>query len=257
MSKKLFVIPFLFSLLLAFSFDAFANSSAQNERFVIRSLRTINSAQATYAASTQNGNYGTLQNLGQANLIDSVLAEGLKYGYIYEIRRVLNTGTTPPSFYAAARPVIYRKTGRKSFYLDESGAIRGADRGGASATANDPIINDCFPSEECTIADLRTLSGAQATYSAISNKNYGSLNELYAAGLINAGLAGGLFHGYVFVCTIVPRTNNSASTFNITAVPINYGATGVRSFYLDESSIIRGADKNGAPANANDPPIQE
>ncbi|MCY7345165.1 MAG: hypothetical protein LH614_03010 [Pyrinomonadaceae bacterium] len=256
MSKKLFVIPFLFSLLLAFGSEAFANSPTQNERFVIRSLRTIGSAQATYAASTGNGNYGTLQNLGQANFIDSVLAEGLKYGYIYEIRRVLNTGTTPSSFYAAARPVSYRKTGRKSFYIDESGVTRGADRGGASATANDPIVeNDCFPNEECTIADLRGLFGAQNTYRGIGNENYGSLSELYAIGLIPAGLAGGLFHGYAFVCTVAPRTNNSDSTFKITAVPINYGATGVRSFYLDESGIIRGADKNGAPADANDPPI--
>lgn len=255
MSKKLFVIPFLFSLVLAFGSEAFANSPAQNERFVIRSLRTISSAQATYAASTGNGNYGTLQNLGQAALIDSILAEGLKYGYIYETGRVLHTGTTPASFYAAARPVKYRKTGRKSFFIDESGVIRGADRGGAAATVNDPIVDDCFPNEECTITDLRTLSGAQETYQVIAGDNYGSLSQLYAAGLIHAGLAGGLFHGYVFVCTVVPRTNNFASTFKITAVPINYGVTGVRSFYIDESGVIRGADKNGAPADANDPPI--
>jgi len=29
------------------------------------------------------------------------------------------------------------------------------------------------------------------------------------------------------------------------------------SFYIDESGILRGADKNGAPANVNDPPILE
>jgi hypothetical protein len=33
------------------------------------------------------------------------------------------------------------------------------------------------------------------------------------------------------------------------------GVTGVRSFFMDESAVIRGADRQGGPANQDDPPI--
>ena len=36
-----------------------------------------------------------------------------------------------------ATPTEYGKTGRQSFYLDESGIIRGADHGGEPATVAD------------------------------------------------------------------------------------------------------------------------
>jgi len=45
------------------------------------------------------------------------------------------------------------------------------------------------------------------------------------------------------------------ATYTITAVPVTYGASGVRSFYVDESGVIRCADKSGAPATAADPPL--
>jgi hypothetical protein len=38
---------------------------------------------------------------------------------------------------------------------------------------------------------------------------------------------------------------------------MHYGEMGIRSFYIDTSGIVRGADKNGAPADVNDPPVVE
>jgi hypothetical protein len=57
-------------------------------------------------------------------------------GYRFELR------VTPDgqSFEAVATPVEYGKTGRLSFYVNEKGSIRGADKGGTAATAADPEI---------------------------------------------------------------------------------------------------------------------
>jgi hypothetical protein len=59
-------------------------------------------------------------------------------GYRFELR-VKPDGQ---SFEAVATPVEYGKTGRLSFYVNEEGSIRGADKGGAGASAGDP---DIFP----------------------------------------------------------------------------------------------------------------
>lgn len=257
MSKKLLAIPFLFLLLFALCSEAFTYPPAYNEKFVIRSLRTIHAAQATYNATAGSGNYGTFQNLEKASLINSVLATGSIYGYRYQMVTVAGTGTMQAKFYVSAHPNRYRKTGRKSFYIDESGTLRGADKGGAAATIADPEIEyDCLPYEECTISALRTLVGAQTTYQAsVGNSSFGSFNQLYAAGLINQNLADGFRHDYYFTCVTTAATAATPASFKISAVPANYGASGIRSFYVDANGIVRGADKNGAPADENDPPI--
>lgn len=230
------------------------------ERFVVQALVTISGAQATYQATTGNGNYGSFNDLLQANFIDSVLASGSKYGYFFALTVTNITPTTPARFYVTATPQRYPKTGRRSFYLDESGIMRGADKNGAVATVSDPSIDSCsmsgFSNEYCTIQDFRTFHGAQMTYQAtVGNGNFGTLQQLYAAGLIHPNMASGINHGYNFTCFIINQTPNSPAFFKITAVPVNYGVTDFRSFYLDVNGVIRGADKNGEPADENDPPI--
>lgn len=256
---KTFAVALLFSILFINKPTTSAVNSpfVRNEKFAMRSLRTLVGAQATFAA-TSDGGYGSLDNLAQAQLIETVLASGEKYGYRFAVQTTNGTPTGSPTFSITATPQRYRKTGRRSFYVDETGVLRGADKNGALADVSDPIIDDdCLPTEECALSDLRTLTSAQATFNAISNDgNYGSLNQLYAAGLISERLKNGLLHGYAFTCFIVPRTNNTPASFKITATPVDYGVTGIRSFYTDESRVIRGADKNGAPADADDPPIQ-
>ena len=145
MLKELSVLLlFCFSI---FSFShqtntAFAYNSAnypyvQNERFVILALRTLHSAEATYNATSGNGDYGSLNNLRQAEFIDVVLASGRKYGYLFVIETTAHTNTSDARYFITATPQSYRKTGRISFYIDETGVMRGADKNGAPATADD------------------------------------------------------------------------------------------------------------------------
>jgi hypothetical protein len=237
------------------------NARYFNERFVVRDAGTILGAEYTYFFTVGNGHFGSLNDLQQAGFIDSALASGDKYGYSFALFITGNT-TTPASFYVTATPQRYRKNGRNSFYIDESGEMHGADKNGAAANVSDPLIDACAMSgisnEGCTIRDLRNLHGAQATYQAsVGNGNFGSFSQLYAAGLISRSMATGTNHGYNFSSVIIAQTPNSPAIFKVFAVPVSYGTTGFRSFYIDSSGIIRGADKNGAPADENDQPINE
>jgi hypothetical protein len=48
---------------------------------------------------------------------------------------------------------------------------------------------------------------------------------------------------------------NRAARYELAATPAEYGKTGRRSFFLDSSGILRGADKQGVVADLTDPRI--
>ena len=106
-------------------------------------LRTLYSAEATYQATTGNGEYGTIEELGKQNLIDYVLAEGHRFGYLFRIRVEKFSPESAASLEIVAVPRTYKRTGRRSFYMNETGAIHGSDKGGAEANpGDDPIVID-------------------------------------------------------------------------------------------------------------------
>jgi hypothetical protein len=45
--------------------------------------------------------------------------------------------------------------------------------------------------------------------------------------------------------------------FEISATPKTYGKTGRRSFFVDNTGTVRGADHRGEPANTDDPAIEQ
>ena len=112
-----------------------------NEAGAIMSLRTLFSAEATYQATVGNGDYGTLDELRKEGLVDSVLGEGHRYGYLFRIRREKRSAESPQSsLEITAVPRTYGRTGRLSFYMDETGAINSLDKNGAEATHADPFL---------------------------------------------------------------------------------------------------------------------
>jgi hypothetical protein len=104
-------------------------------------LRTILSAEATYQATSGNGNYGKLEELGKEKLIDYVLAEGHRYGYLFRIRLENFSPESAASFEIVAVPRAYGRTGRRSFYMNESGVIHAADKKGAEANLGDDPLD--------------------------------------------------------------------------------------------------------------------
>jgi hypothetical protein len=112
-----------------------------NESGAVSVLRIIMSAEATYQATAGNGDYGTLKQLGEQVLIDEILAKGHRYGYLFKLRVEKSTAESPASFEAVAVPRKYGRTGLQSFYINETGIMRGANKRGAEATIGDYLLD--------------------------------------------------------------------------------------------------------------------
>ena len=119
-----------------------ASRMAANEGSSIATLRTIHSAEATFQATVGNGKFGTLDELAANGLIDPRLARGTKNGYRFTVDVTPMRSNQPSTFQAVGVPLQYRSTGRRSFYIDESGVIRAGDNRGAAATERTPPLGD-------------------------------------------------------------------------------------------------------------------
>lgn len=226
-----------------------------NERLVISALESINSAEATFSASVGNGSYGTLSQMGIEGFIDPALATGYKNFYLFSIVIYSSSPDGPAAYRISAVPALYGKGGRRSFFSDQTGIIRGADRRGLPATESDPPV-PAGCGESGAISAIRWILGAEFTYKAtVGNGYYGTLHQLGYAGLINSGLQFGRTCSYSFTLNTSNFLRDGEASFFGGAVPIEYGANGFRSFYFDQNGVIRGADHGGGPANADDPPI--
>lgn len=100
-----------------------------NESIARSLMQTIASAEATYKSATGKGSYGSLEDLIKEGLIAKDLFD--KYGYRFELNVLSN------KFEATAVPIEYGKSGRVSYFVDESGVLRGGDHGGGPATIAD------------------------------------------------------------------------------------------------------------------------
>jgi hypothetical protein len=131
---------------------------------------------------------------------------------------------------------------------------------------------DLDANEDAAISDLRSVALALDTYRRAYGKLPDTLSALgpappngvspEAASLIDADLAAGSRGGYTIRYRITPAAGNpleedalKSETFSLASSPNEYGKTGRRSFFLDSSGILRGADKQGGGATTNDPRI--
>lgn len=105
--------------------------------------------------------------------------------------------------------------------------------------------------EGSALATLRTISQAEMTYQGTAAK-YGTLEELAASGLIDPKLSSGIKNGYTFTVTL---DSDNPEGFEVTGVPVTYGKTGIRSFYIDETFVIRAGDNYGGPSTKMDEPL--
>jgi prepilin-type N-terminal cleavage/methylation domain-containing protein len=116
---------------------------AANEAAAVSALRTINTASVAY--STTYGQYpGALLSLGPitsgnpssttADLIDSVLAGGIKSGYSIAYSGTTSSGVVG-SYTIVATAVTQGVSGQRSFFTDASGVIRSAPAAGATVSS--------------------------------------------------------------------------------------------------------------------------
>ncbi|HVF29057.1 MAG TPA: prepilin-type N-terminal cleavage/methylation domain-containing protein [Pyrinomonadaceae bacterium] len=105
-----------------------ASRRAANEASAVSSLRTLTGAEATYAATSGAGAYGTLAALRSVNLVDTNLGGGAKSGYVFEATPtgVANSPTDPPLYTATANPTQISgatQSGTRRYFTDATGAI--------------------------------------------------------------------------------------------------------------------------------------
>jgi hypothetical protein len=104
----------------------------QNEMIAGSILGFVVNLEEEYKKGPGKGSYGSMQQLTDAKLFQPEQFE--KYGYKFDIV------ATGDSFEATAIPREYGKTGKRSFFVDKSGVVRGDDHGGAPATVADKPI---------------------------------------------------------------------------------------------------------------------
>ena len=107
--------------------------------------------------------------------------------------------------------------------------------------------------EYSAVRSLHEISLAQATYQSNFGK-YGTLEELAAQNLINPRLRSGIRNGYIFTVALTTDEMN-VEGFAAVAVPETYRSSGIRSFYVDETSVIRAGDNHGGPSSKMDDPL--
>jgi hypothetical protein len=121
---------------------------ASNERSAIEGLKEVAMAMESYR-QTYSRFPQSLAALGPplhgaangeaAGIVDSDLATGIKNGYAFRYVVVGSSSSgAPAKFELAATPLKYGRTGRRSFFIDVTGAMHGADRQGAMASDRDP-----------------------------------------------------------------------------------------------------------------------
>ena len=94
-------------------------------------LQAIVTAETGYAATSATGQYATLEQLIEQGLTSNP-SQGKLARYRFDVK------ITSHGFEATAVPETYGVTGNRSFFVDETRVIRGADKKGAKATAADP-----------------------------------------------------------------------------------------------------------------------
>jgi hypothetical protein len=116
--------------------------------------------------------------------------------------------------------------------------------GMAADTKRSPMAN----SDMAALSVLMAVRNAQATYKAGKGKgSFGTREQLVNENLLSKPLLE--LEGYRI------ELDGSGDKYHATATPIEYGKTGRRSFYVDETEIIRGGDLGGRPANVSDKPL--
>jgi len=98
--------------------------------------------------------------------------------------------------------------------------------------------------EVAAVSSIKTIHIAQVQYSSDTGHFATSLAEL--ANILGPELASGQKNGYKF--TLTPH----GTGYQITAVPVTFNVTGSRTFFSDETMVVR-QNRGAEPATANSP----
>ncbi len=141
---ELLIVVAIILVIAAIAIPNFLRSRiAANQAAAVSSLRVLNTAEVTYAATYNLGYASDLTYLSPpasgnatstaAGLIDSVLASGIKSGYTFSYSAFITAGRTD-AYTINADPITTGTTGMNHYFTEQSGVIRQNSTAVASAS---------------------------------------------------------------------------------------------------------------------------
>ena len=144
---ELLIVVTIILIIAAIAIPNLMRSKMQaNEAAAVETLKTLGTSAVMYS-TTYGGFPHALANMGPsggapnatsagADLIDSVLATGVKSGYRFTyVVAASDPGGNVLSFSITASPVVPGTSGQRSFYTDQSGTIRASTIGSADSSS--------------------------------------------------------------------------------------------------------------------------
>lgn len=143
---ELIIVVAIILIIAAFAIPALIRSKiAANQSSAVGSLRSLNTSCTAYSISygaypAALGNLGPIGSGGtasstSADLVDMVLASGVKSGYTF----TYTAGTNNQSYTLTASPIAQGNTGQNMYFTDQSGEIRVDTSGTGASAASTPI----------------------------------------------------------------------------------------------------------------------
>jgi type IV pilus assembly protein PilA len=147
---ELLIVVTIILIIAAIAIPNLMRSKMQaNEAAAVETLKTLGTSAIMYS-TTYGGFPHAISDMGPsggspnasssgADLIDSVLATGVKSGYKFTYAVVASDPAgNVLSYSISASPVVPGTSGQRSFYTDQSGTIR-ASTGGSADSSSTPI----------------------------------------------------------------------------------------------------------------------
>jgi type IV pilus assembly protein PilA len=147
---ELLIVVAIILIIAAIAIPQYLKSRMQaNEASAVSSIRAICSANTLYERNYQNGFAPTLAALGpvpgggpptaaNADVLDPLVAGGIKSGYQFTYASSAVGGGPPEKFVVNANPISAGQTGNRYFFVDQSMVIRFETVGPATA-ASPPV----------------------------------------------------------------------------------------------------------------------
>ncbi|HEX9761197.1 MAG TPA: prepilin-type N-terminal cleavage/methylation domain-containing protein [Candidatus Acidoferrales bacterium] len=148
---ELLIVVAIILVIAAIAIPSFLKSKARaNEASAVAALRVIATTQVSYQSTYGQGFAPSLDALGPpsggaepstsaADLIDSVLASGIKSGYSFVYNAIdTDSDGSVDAYTVNANPVAPGQTGDRYFYVDQTNVVR-FNLTGPAGTTDDPV----------------------------------------------------------------------------------------------------------------------
>jgi len=199
------------------------------------------------------------------NAIPGCLQSGLAQGRAtggYRVRYVTKGSAPYPQFSLTALPEVHSPDASVAFFGDESGVLRtfSGDRPGSPNEAGVAPADEFLQIQNC-IADFTGRSDKSNKFGNDSSAGYDAAQMHYPASFaemaqqptcfINDRHEGDTWKGAAYRYFYRPVQQDGGQNFTLTARPLQYGVTGLRSYFVDDHLIIHATSEDREATEAD------